>query len=541
MIRSCRLFVILPIIFVLFPIDSYAFLNIRKKYYVEKFGAIGDGKTDNSKAFQAISNAVNSNGGGVVIFPENGVFLFKVKDDFSGGHSMSFLPDAVALDFRGCRNIRVEMNGSTIKVGTNHSTRYAIVRFFDCKSFLIKDGYLEGDAASHDYSPVIFKNKVEKSTHEWGYGILNAGSSGQVENINISYMTGDGIYAGSVKTKGTVYHSCVEISGCSISYCRRNGITLTSSEGVNIINTVVHHIGSYGGLSGTNPQSGIDLEYEDGVYDRGDVSIIGCKFYECTRRGITTSNTAPPVPDNFILQSSTFSQADLLLNNMPRGVSKRVIDCVFDQSIVMAGDADVENCEFTLGNHLTYISKTHFKKCRFYGTEVNIKSKDKGCAFAGFSSEKTYFEGCSFVNVQGNSTGNVVYQGFSGYVYPMDIDFYGCTFNNTSFCRGGSDKQSQFRFRNCSFEEGCVLMSLDSEEVCFENCSLKDVGSYASQNGHFCFDHCDIRQVESTVKYPLLLYGTHTLIDCKLVNEVVISKEDRGRGIKAFKLKTVNR
>ena len=539
--RLCSHFLaILLFLFIFSSIDSYAFLSTDRKYYVEKFGAVGDGKTDNSMAFRAISEAVNSNGGGIVIFPENGVFLFNVKDDPSGGHSMSFKPDAVALNFTGCRNVRVEMKGSAIKVGTNHSTRYALVRFFDCKSFRIKDGRLEGDAAGHDYSPVVFNRKIEKSTHEWGYGIINAGSSGLIENMDISYMTGDGIYSGSVKAKGSVYHSSVEISGCRVSYCRRNGITLTSSKGVKILNTSVHHIGSYGGLSGTNPQSGIDLEYEDGVSDRGNVFIDGCEFYECTRRGITASNTNPPVPDNFILRNSTFSKADVMLNNMPRGMSKSVIGCIVNHSVFMAGDADVEDCVFNLGDHITYISKTHFKDCMFYGTAVSNKSTDKGCAFAGFSLDKTFFDGCSFVNVQGNSAGNVVYQGFSGYVYPMDVDFDDCTFTNTSFCRGGSDKRSLFNFRNCRLEEGCVLINLDSEEVCFTDCTLKDVSSYVSQSGHFRFDHCDIRQVDSTVKHPLLLYGTHTLIDCTTVNKVVISKEDKKRGIKAFKMNTVN-
>jgi ABC-type histidine transport system ATPase subunit len=88
--------------------------------------------------------------------------------------------------------------------------------------------------------------KKRTQSHEWGYGILNAGSSGSILNMVLTNMTGDGLYVGSINIAKKPYHGSTIIDSCEISYCRRNGITGCSSEGLTIKNTKIHHIGTYG-------------------------------------------------------------------------------------------------------------------------------------------------------------------------------------------------------------------------------------------------------------------------------------------------------
>lgn len=139
-----------------------------KKFYVEKLGAVGDGKTNDIAAFQALAKAVNANGGGIVVFPEGKVFSISVMDDYSCGHKSRPDDGAMAFNFEHCKNVVVDMNGSTIQLTPNHSTKYSFFRFFDCSSFCLSNGTLTGDVEEHDYSPVMYKGKEEKTSHQWG-------------------------------------------------------------------------------------------------------------------------------------------------------------------------------------------------------------------------------------------------------------------------------------------------------------------------------------------------------------------------------------
>ena len=74
------------------------------------------------------------------------------------------------------------------KFSPNHSTNYSVIRFFDCKNFVVQNGSIVGDAMNHDYSPVIYKSKEYKTSHEWGYGIYCSGSTGaSLEYENLLY------------------------------------------------------------------------------------------------------------------------------------------------------------------------------------------------------------------------------------------------------------------------------------------------------------------------------------------------------------------
>ena len=164
---------------------------VSQVFEVEKYGEDYD-------AFARLCDDVNKNRGGHVVFPRNKIYTLEINNDYHGGHRSLPQDSSVLLKFKGCNTIDVDLNGCTLVVAPNHSTKYAVALFFDCKSFRLYDGCLIGDAIGHDYSPVVYKRKLEKSTHEWGYGILVLGSRGTIENVTLLNMTGDGIYVGGV-------------------------------------------------------------------------------------------------------------------------------------------------------------------------------------------------------------------------------------------------------------------------------------------------------------------------------------------------------
>lgn len=532
LLKFCR--AVLPIfILIIHSLSLTARSHDDKVFYAEAYGVVGDGRTNNLQVLHRLANAVNANGGGRVVFPKGKSFLVMFASDPNGGYAKVPLADAMALCFSHCKNITVDLNGSIIQVSPNHSTKYSVIRFFDCKNFVVQNGSIVGDAMNHDYSPVIYKSKEYKTSHEWGYGIYCSGSTGAISNMKISYMTGDGLYVGSTSHDKVAFHGKTTIDSCEISYCRRNGITGCSSQGLIITNTNVHHIGTYGGMTGTAPMAGLDLEYEDGVGDRGDITIENCQFTDCSKWGIVTANSFVPNPMNFKLSNSTFTRATLHLNNMPKSKTKLVEACVLNDATVFVGDADVKKCEFYLGSQNNYISKTNFYDCDFVG----LKTLEKGSRLNGFSMDKTTFEKCRFKDIIGNEKSGVVWQGFSGHVYPMNVEFKECTFTNTSFCRGGNKNDSRFYFEDCVFTKGCKILNLSKSPISFKNCSLIDVGSYATQSGQFSFDHCTIIQRDKTVNQPLLLFGTHTMKGCDVVDEVGISEIAKKKGVKQYKIK----
>ena len=161
-------------------------------------------------------------------------------------------------------NISIDLNGSTIKHIQNDRPCYVLFSVIDCNNVEIKNGILVGDKDEHIYSDA-------HNTHEFGMGVdISGGNNIKITNLNISDMTGDGVYVGAEKT----IPNQVEIAECNIYDCRRQGISVIFANSINIINNEIHNI------NGTNPQSCIDLE--TGTLSNGikNIKICGNKLYE---------------------------------------------------------------------------------------------------------------------------------------------------------------------------------------------------------------------------------------------------------------------
>ncbi len=490
---------------------------VKKKFYVEKYGAVGDGRTNDIAAFQTLARDVNANKGGVIVFPKGNVFNIAIEDDYSCGHKA--VPDAgaIAFAFEHCKKVVVDMNGSTIRMAPNHSTKYSFFFFSDCGQFELSNGALVGDVVWHDYSPVVYKGKEEKTSHQWGYGVFVRGSKGKIEAMNISRMTGDGIYFGSVKLKDEIYHAKITINDSEISYCRRNGISCASSLGFTLSDTKIHHIGDWEksvempiAIEGCKPKAGIDFEYEGKAWDVGDIDITKCSIYECTEKCIVTSNTTRPEATNFTIQGCDFVGAMVHTNNLISRGKKEIRNCHFDDAGAFFGDAKVYDCVFDMGVVMNLVSKTAFYECVFNG-KLELLGEKKGCFMAGTNEEKTLFEDCKFKNIKGYNDYTPAFQGFSGYVHPVNIDFVKCEFDNCSFVVSQKNYASRIAFDGCMLRNGCLIHNMGTDAITFKDSELYDVESYVTQKGRFVMTGCRIVQEDESVMRPLLFFGNHVM------------------------------
>jgi len=137
-------------------------------------------------------------------------------------------------------NTDVILNG-TIKLKSNKLNQYYIVNLSGANINLSGSGQIIGDKFSHT-----------GTTGEWGMGVnVSAGENIVISGITIKECWGDCIYVGN-SSKNVTIVNCTLING------RRQGISVTSANGVTIKNCNISNV------NGTAPQYAIDIEPNKG-------------------------------------------------------------------------------------------------------------------------------------------------------------------------------------------------------------------------------------------------------------------------------------
>ena len=144
-----------------------------------------------------------------------------------------------ALDI--CSNTTLIING-TIQLLPNEYKGCYILQINDSENVLVKgSGCLIGD-----------KNEHTGSEGEWGHGIIILKSKNvTIEGLNVKSCWGDCIYVGNESSN-------IIIDNCSLNDGRRQGISVTSADGVVINGCTITNV------FGTAPQHGIDIEPNKG-------------------------------------------------------------------------------------------------------------------------------------------------------------------------------------------------------------------------------------------------------------------------------------
>lgn len=206
---------------------------------IMQYGVKANLETDQSSLIQ---QALNEN---EVVYFNSGIYFVKLATPYS-----------INLN----NNNTIIGNDTTIKgIGSYDNSYYTILNC-NADNLFIKNIKIDG------------AKELVTVTGEHGMCTTVQGSNIKFENCIFQNAFGDGATLDTT-AKNIVFESC------EFTNCRRQGISICAVEGVVISNCIIHDI------SGTSPQSGIDIEpYED--RNCKNIIIQNTKIYDCAEYGI---------------------------------------------------------------------------------------------------------------------------------------------------------------------------------------------------------------------------------------------------------------
>lgn len=132
-------------------------------------------------------------------------------------------------------------SNSKLVMKPNNKPRYSLLSIQEVQNVKIYNVKMEGDRYQH-----------LNSEGQWGMGIRVFGAKNvKIVNPIIEKMWGDGIYIGGPRGKES---KSVDVYNAVLDNNRRNAISITSADGVNIYNTLCAN------SNGNLPKGGIDIE-----------------------------------------------------------------------------------------------------------------------------------------------------------------------------------------------------------------------------------------------------------------------------------------
>lgn len=246
---------------------------------VKRYGATGDGATDDSVAIQAAYDSNN-----LVMFTEPGTYM--VDAQYTGStagpavrsNTEVFIgPNCVlaALDTASANNSSVVYIGPNVDDVLIHG-----------------GGEVRGERAIHT-----------GSTGEAGHCFyIEEAEDVRIQNLTITNGWGDGIYIRD--GSGGTPSRKLFVDNCRIQNCRRNNISLVGVDVAVISNCHIKQ------ANGTSPENGIDIEPNAGNANVTNVTITNCVFEDNNTEGLRVEGT------NQAVQSVSVSNCTFDNNNV---------------------------------------------------------------------------------------------------------------------------------------------------------------------------------------------------------------------------------
>lgn len=205
-------------------------------------------------------------------------------------------------------NTEVVVNG-TITMLPNNFTNYYIFELKGENIRLHGKGEIIGDKYTHT-----------GTTGEWGMGVLLTSCKNvDVCDITIKDCWGDCIYVGTESTD-------VRINNCTLIDGRRQGISITSADGIHISNCTISKV------RGTAPQYGIDIEPNKGDVVN-NILIENVKIYDCHGGILSYGRAECAQIGSIVLKGCKIYDCDAKYPiNFQKGISVDVYNCYVDSN-----------------------------------------------------------------------------------------------------------------------------------------------------------------------------------------------------------------
>lgn len=225
-----------------------------------RFGARGDGVTDDTSAIQSAIDWMAGQGGGEVIVP-NGAYMIK-------GHvenpPVNVLGDEGGIALKD--NVHLFLApGATLRAIPNDKPSYVIVRIYNKQNVTISGGTIQGERHHHT-----------GTAGEWGYGIAITGG----RNITITDVTtrdcwGDGVNLQALPAasgRAADVAENVRLYRLTSTGNRRQGMSVEGVIGLVVEDSTFEHTG------GKAPQAGVDIEPWRDSHPTEDMIFSRCIF-----------------------------------------------------------------------------------------------------------------------------------------------------------------------------------------------------------------------------------------------------------------------
>jgi hypothetical protein len=112
-----------------------------------------------------------------------------------------------------------------------------------------------------------------------GISLANA-SNINIDNANVSYTMGDGIYLGDYS--GNPYNKTIKITNSTFDHCNRQGMSVISAIDLTVDNCTFSNTGG----NPAGPSAGVDFEPNTAAQYMQNLNFTNCKFINNVGHGI---------------------------------------------------------------------------------------------------------------------------------------------------------------------------------------------------------------------------------------------------------------
>lgn len=224
------------------------FASVPQLLDVRSYGALGDGRQDDTHAFQAAVGALPASGGTVHV-PDGRYLIDPVRGvTLRSGLHLDLTDDAVLAGMQ------------------SGGRRSALLFGVSSSDLVITGGRFLGSEDGTTPSPGIAA----------AFGIdLRGCTRVRIERVRMSGFGRDGIYIGAARDGGWRPCGDVTLNACVLEHCRRQGVSVTSCTGFHMTGCEAADIGP------DLPGSGVDLE------PNPDRKVVGAEIRACSFRDST--------------------------------------------------------------------------------------------------------------------------------------------------------------------------------------------------------------------------------------------------------------
>lgn len=277
-----KIVVLIVISFVLLSCQQGAAQQKQVYNFETDFGGVGDGKTNNYKAFVKAAQALSGRRNIILNFPKGVYYIkdYKVVDGFGKNN-------IIDITFKDMDNVIINGNGSSIFVNGNfkrtadykmpgvpydysYKGTVSPFNFTNCKKLVLKNFIVDGGVLQMTRD----KNVVEG----FCYGITIAD---YLPQHNSSDILIDSMLVQHFATDGLIVRSSgknIQIKNSTFKNNARQGISFVKGRDITVYNSNFDSTGFTGSYPGHSPQAGIDVENEYAIADLNNIKIIKSNF-----------------------------------------------------------------------------------------------------------------------------------------------------------------------------------------------------------------------------------------------------------------------